>query len=160
MSQNHRRGTIEQRLAAQIEIDPLSGCHIWQGRRNATGYPVISLHGKRHMVHRLGWTLRYGRIRDGMELCHRCDEPRCINPDHHFVGTHQANMRDMRDKHRARTGRARADLRRAGLQIDELPRGELSRMRMYIRGVEIIGKVLIRPFIANAPPAPRRKAAR
>jgi len=103
MSEKRRVATIEQRLAAQSEIDPLSGCHIWQGRRNSTGYPVISLQGRLHLVHRLAWTLRYGRIRDGMELCHRCDEP---------------------------------------------------------RGVEITGKVRIRPFVPGALPAPRKKAAR
>jgi len=160
MSEKRRVATIEQRLAAQSEIDPLSGCHIWQGRRNSTGYPVISLQGRLHLVHRLAWTLRYGRIRDGMELCHRCDEPRCINPDHHFIGTHQANMADRRIKHRARTERALADLRGQRLLIDELPRGELSRMRMYVRGVEITGKVRIRPFVPGALPPPKRRAAR
>jgi len=154
-------GTIEQRLAARTEIDPLSACHVWQGPRNRTGYPVVSLHGTRHLVHRLGWTLRYGRIRDGFELCHRCDEPRCINPDHHFVGTHQANMADRRHKNRARRERAAADLRGERLPIDELQGGELTRMRLYIRGVEITGKVRIRPFVPGAlPRAGKRTAAR
>jgi HNH endonuclease len=153
-------GTIEQRLAAQTEIDPLSGCHVWQGRRNRNGYAVISLHGRQQLVHRLAWTLRYGRIRDGMELCHRCDEPRCINPDHHFIGTHQANMADRQAKHRTRIERARVDFAGENLRIDELPRGELSRMRMYIRGVEITGKVRIRPFVPDALPPPKRRSAR
>jgi hypothetical protein len=51
---------------------------------------------------RLAWTLRYGKIPQGFVLCHRCDERRCINPDHHFVGTHQDNMADMAQKRRGR----------------------------------------------------------
>jgi HNH endonuclease len=159
MRQNHLRRTIEQWLAAQSEIDPLSGCHIWQGRRNSSGYPVVSFHGRQHLVHRLTWTLRYGRIRDGMELCHRCDEPRCINPDHHFVGTHQANMADMREKRRARLERATADLRGEGSPLPDARPEELTPMRLYVRGVEITGKVLIRPFIAGAPTPARRPPA-
>ncbi len=155
MSKEYAKGTIEQRLAAQTEIDPLSGCHIWQGRRDGTGYPLVSFHGRDHRVHRLAWTLRYGTIREGMQLCHRCDEPRCINPDHHFVGTHEANMADRRDKHRARRERALADFSGAGWPGDELPRGELSRMRLYIRGVEITGKVRIRPFVPGRKMATR-----
>ena len=157
MSKEYAKGTIEQRLAAQSEFDPLSGCHIWQGRRNSTGYPIVSFAGRQHFVHRLAWTLRYGTIPVGMQLCHRCDEPRCINPDHHFVGTHEANMADRRDKHRARRERVLADFRGGGWPGDEFPRGELSRMRLYIRGVEITGKVRIRPFDPEA--RPRRKAA-
>ena len=117
----------------------------------------MSLAGRQHFVHRLAWTLRYGKIREGMQLCHRCDEPRCINPDHHFVGSHEANMADRRDKHRARRERALADFSGMGWPGDEFPRGELSRMRLYILGVEITGKVRIRRFDPTA--RPRRKAA-
>src|SRR5690242_15150572 len=156
-TQNYKHGTLQARLAAKTTIDPLSGCHLWEGTRNRDGYPRITLHGKTHPLHRLMWTLKYGPIPPGMELCHRCDEPRCINPDHHFVGTHQANMADRRDKHRARRERVLADFSGKGWPGDEFPRGELSRMRLYIRGVEITGKVRIRPFDPQA--RPRRKAA-
>jgi HNH endonuclease len=159
LARTYPDGTIEHRLAAQTEIDPLSGCHIWQGRRDRNGYPLVRLNGREHRVHRLAWTLRYGRIRDGLELCHRCDEPRCINPDHHFVGTHQANMADRRLKNRARRERVLADFRGAGWPGDEFPPGELSRMRMYVRGMEITGKVRIRPFRPDERP-PRRTARR
>jgi HNH endonuclease len=155
MKSNHRDRTLEQQLASRIEIDPLSGCHLWQGTRNSGGYPTIRLHGRNQLVHRLLWTVKFGAIPDGFELCHRCDEPRCVNPDHHFVGTHQANMADRRQKRRARIERAMAD-------FESGPTGakaELTRMRMYVRGVEITGKVRIRPFIPGALPA-RRKAAR
>ncbi len=161
MSNEYPKGSLEHRFAALIEIDPLSGCHIWHGPRTRNGYAVISLRGRRHLVHRLRWTLRYGTIRNGLELCHRCDEPRCVNPDHHFIGTHQANMADRRDKHRARIERALADLdgeRERLLAIDELPGGELSRMRLYIRGVEITGRVRIRPFNPGQLANPKRRA--
>jgi hypothetical protein len=158
MSKEYAKGTIEQRLAAQTEIDPLSGCHIWQGRRDGNGYPLVSFQGRAHRVHRLAWTLRYGTIPKGMHLCHRCDEPRCINPDHHFVGTHEDNMADRRDKHRARRERVAADFSGKGWPSDAFPPGEPSRMRLYIRGVEITGKVRIRRFDPDARPRKRAVA--
>jgi len=159
MAHNYRTRTIEQRLAARTEIDPLSGCHVWQGACNPGGYPTITLHRQRHLVHRLAWTLRYGTIPKGFALCHRCDERRCINPDHHFVGTHQANMADMWEKRRARLERATADLCGEGGPLPDARPEELTPMRLYVRGVEITGKVLIRPFIAGAPPPARRRPA-
>ena len=92
-----------------------------------------------------------------MQLCHRCDEPRCINPDHHFVGTHEDNMADRRHKHRARRERVLADFSGKGWPGDAFPPGETSRMRLYIRGVEITGKVRIRRFDPAA--RPRGKTA-
>jgi hypothetical protein len=142
-TQEYKQRTLQSRLAAKTTIDPLSGCHIWEGARSRDGYPRISLQGQTHALHRLVWTLKYGAIPPGMELCHRCDEPRCINPDHHFVGTHQANMADRRQKRRARLDRARADA--AGQTVD-LPTRELTPIRIYVRGVEIVGKAVIRPF--------------
>ena len=65
MRKEYLKGTIQHRLAAQTEIDPLSGCHIWHGRRNAGGYPVASFAGRQHFLHRLLWTLRYGVIPEG-----------------------------------------------------------------------------------------------
>ena len=127
------------------------------------GYDAIETASRDEIValqrDRLAWTLRYGMIPAGMHLCHRCDERRCINPDHHFVGTHQDNMRDMRDKRRARAERGLAVLKgEHGLPADARPE-ELTPMRMFVRGVEITGKVLIRPFIAGAP-APAKRSSR
>jgi hypothetical protein len=88
-----------------------------------------------------------GPIPPGMVLCHRCDERRCINPDHHFVGTHQANMDDMTQKRRARRERAAADAKGHGPPPAlDVPGTELTPIRIYVRGVEIVGKAVIRPF--------------
>src|SRR5258708_21948969 len=121
--------------------------------------PTISLHRKGYPGHRLAWTLRYGTIPEGFMLCHRCDERRCINPDHHFVGTHQENMADRAQTRRARLDRAAADLFGEGGPLPEARPEELTPMRLYLRGVEITGKVLIRPFVPGAPRPARRAPA-
>jgi hypothetical protein len=58
--------------------------------------------GTRHTisVHRLAYILWKGYIPEGYEVCHKCDNPCCINPDHLFVGTRQDNIDDREQKHR------------------------------------------------------------
>lgn len=145
--------TLQARLAPKTRIDPLSGCHIWEGACNRDGYPRLSVLGKTQLLHRFLWIARYGPIPSGMVLCHRCDERRCINPDHHFVGTHRANMDDMMQKRRARRERAAADAKGhsppPALDVRE---EELTPIRIYVRGIEIVGKAVIRPFDPGGKP--------
>ncbi len=56
--------------------------------------------GQQWLHHRFVWTEHNGPIPKGMCVCHHCDEPACINPDHLFLGTHQDNMQDMINKKR------------------------------------------------------------
>jgi hypothetical protein len=52
------------------------------------------------LAHRVAWTLHHGQIPDGMSICHHCDNPPCVRPDHLFVGTHGDNCRDKISKGR------------------------------------------------------------
>lgn len=66
-------------------------------------YGVIKVGNKKVRAHRFSWELFVGPIPDGLHVLHRCDNPRCINYDHLFLGTDQDNMSDMIAKGRKRT---------------------------------------------------------
>lgn len=74
----------------RIERIPESGCWIWLGGLQPSGYGIF----RRTRAHRLAWELYKGEIPDGKSVCHRCDIPSCVNPEHLFIGTQQENMVD------------------------------------------------------------------
>lgn len=76
-------------------------CWLWNGCLRPDGRGFTSYgKGRNMLAHRLSWELSYGAIPEGMAVCHHCDNPRCVRPDHLFLGTQQDNLRDMRDKNR------------------------------------------------------------
>lgn len=96
---------LKERLYSRVKVDPVSGCWEWQGsKRNGYGRITIGSRkdGSRKSVcaHRLSYILSKGDIPNGMEVCHKCDNPCCINPDHLFAGTRQDNVDDREAKHR------------------------------------------------------------
>jgi hypothetical protein len=84
------------------------GCWEWTGTRDDAGYGKFEYLTVTYRVHRLSWSLENGSIPDGLLICHNCDNPPCVRPDHLFLGTQQDNVDDMWDK-----GRAAAQIRRS-----------------------------------------------
>jgi len=90
-----------------VSPEPNTGCWLWAGADDQRrGYGRFGL-GSEHQVvaaHRFAWEAANGPVPPGLFVCHRCDLPACVNPDHLFVGSHDDNMRDMVAKDRARFG--------------------------------------------------------
>lgn len=78
-----------------------TGCLVWQGGLNRKGYGVISLRGKYRGTHRVVYELAVGSIPNGLHVLHRCDNRRCVNKEHLFLGTNRDNIDDKIEKDRS-----------------------------------------------------------
>lgn len=87
---------LAERFMARVYPEPNSGCWLWSGSSVVSGYGIVFLNGVQKITaHRCSWQMHRGPIPEGMDVCHRCDTPACVNPDHLFVAPHRENMIDM-----------------------------------------------------------------
>lgn len=104
----NRRGTtptplseVIQKIVTKIKVTP-SGC--WEIEPSSNhDYPSVRLCGVAVLIHRLVWVLCKSSIPESLLVCHHCDNPKCCEPDHLFIGTHDDNNKDKTRKGRCKT---------------------------------------------------------
>lgn len=104
LKQNQLHGkTLEERFWARVR--KTAGCWIWEGSKDKLGYGRINIDGAPTLVHRVSWQLKNGQeLTKDQHVCHRCDYPSCVRPDHLFIGDPQANTDDKMRKGRHKYG--------------------------------------------------------
>jgi len=94
-----RRRDLAERFWEKVDQGP--DCWEWIAGKNNKGYGLISVgHSEQRLAHRVSYEFAFGDIDDGLCVCHSCDHPDCVRPDHLFLGTQRENLEDMYAKRR------------------------------------------------------------
>ena len=97
--------SLRKKLEAMSKVDEATGCIEWQGYTH-NGYGKLSIGSRKDKskktvrAHRLSFAVYVSAIPEGIYVCHKCDNRKCINPNHLFLGTHQDNIDDRQAKGR------------------------------------------------------------
>lgn len=119
-SLRYRGRSVSERF--WLKVKKSAGCWEWCGAGSAKGPGNFNPGGRTVSAHRFSWELHYGRVDDGLWVLHKCDNPRCVRPDHLFLGTAQDNVDDMYSKQRAIVGSAHARAKLTESDVREIRR--------------------------------------
>jgi hypothetical protein len=96
-TEHHISGMLDSiakaRFDEKVMPEPMSGCWLWIGAVQSSGYGNFGTDGKNYLAHRVSYTERRGPIPEGMTIDHKCRTRSCVNPDHMEVVPFKENLR-------------------------------------------------------------------
>lgn len=122
------------------KVEKTDTCWNWTAAKMRDGRGVVSIDhtGQKGSAPRVSWELHFGPIPDGIWVLHRCDNPRCVRPDHLFLGTASDNNKDSVRKGRRRISSTKGEKNpRAKLTVENI---------LYIRNSNIGARVLAKEY--------------
>ena len=113
---------IRHRFEPKYERGGLEECWEWQAGTFKSGYGSITVNGSRERAHRIAYWLENGPIPEGQFVLHHCDNRRCVNPSHLYLGTHQDNRQDAVERDRTARGEAHGRVKLTEDDVREIKR--------------------------------------
>ncbi len=106
MPNKYSHMSLSERFEQKVQYEANTGCWLWSGAMERHGYGLIIAETRQNprLAHRVSYELHRGEIPHGLCVCHRCDTPACVNPDHLWLGTQRANIQDASRKRRMPLG--------------------------------------------------------
>lgn len=106
----------------EAKLDKSGDCWLWTASLAGKGYGQMKLpkQRKQEYAHRLAYMIYKGAIPDGIQVCHKCDNPRCCNPEHIFLGTSSDNHLDMKEKNRHLYGEKNSQAKLSDTKISQI----------------------------------------
>lgn len=145
----------------------LGECWVWKGSRSRFGYGRFPVEHRRQVyAHRFAYELAYGPIVLDLLVCHRCDNPPCVNPDHLFLGDNSDNIADRQSKNRQARREQIVSNRRQAFADDHLSAKVPAATISLIRSMHAAGKTrreiastldLARMYVSDVVAGRRRK---